>query len=142
MLYKDNFIRNMEKKNPTKIGWKINRQHPFWHLWASCLFHVIQINKRHKLFRGQWTFLSSLILIGPVVSEKKIQSRKHPFWHIWASCFFHVIPKKHELLKESSNVHSYKVWSQLWFQRRRLKTDNTHFDTNGPLVSFVYFWSA
>jgi protein tyrosine/serine phosphatase len=25
-----------------------------------------------------------------------------------------------------------------WFQRRRLKTDNTLFDTFGPLVSFKY----
>jgi hypothetical protein len=36
----------------------------------------------------QWISLPSLILIGPVVSEKKIQNRQHPFWHHWASCNF------------------------------------------------------
>jgi hypothetical protein len=36
------------------------------------------------------------------------------------------------------NEHSYQFWFQLaqWFQR--LKTNNTLFDTFGPLVYFVY----
>jgi hypothetical protein len=42
-----------------------------------------------------------------------------------------------------SNVYSYLILFQLahWFQRGRLKTDNTHFDTFGPHVSVVYFQS-
>jgi hypothetical protein len=42
-----------------------------------------------------------------------------------------------------SNEHSYHIWFQLaqWFHRR-LKTDNTLFDTFGAVVSFVYFRST
>ena len=38
----------------------------------------------------KWTFLPRLILIDPVVSEKKIKNRQHTFWYLWASCFFQV----------------------------------------------------
>jgi hypothetical protein len=49
-----------------------------------------------------------------------------------------------ETSRGSSNEHSYQVWLQLahWFQRRRVKFDNTLFYTCVPLVSFVNFRST
>jgi len=46
---------------------------------------------------------------------------------------------QHKLYKKNIQGSSYHVWFQLaqWFQRRRLKTDKAHFDTFGPLISFV-----
>ena len=28
-----------------------NRQHTFWHIWVSCFYCVLPINKKHKLFK-------------------------------------------------------------------------------------------
>jgi hypothetical protein len=46
---------------------------------------------------------------------------------------------KHKLSRGLSIEHSYPGFFLLahWFQRRRLKTDNTFFDTFWPLVNLV-----
>jgi hypothetical protein len=57
------------------------------------------------------TFLPSLILIRPVVSEK-MKNRQHPFRHLLLCSF-----RQHKLFIGPSNEHSYQTWFLLaqWF---------------------------
>lgn len=50
-------------------------------------------------------------------------------------------PQKSIVYRGPLNEHSKRVWFQLvlWFQRRTLNTENYHFDTFWPLVSFTEF---
>ena len=63
ILYKNQFIGNIEKKNPLRLVVKSskykNRRHPFWQIWASCFFCVLPISfvyywatHKKQLFRG------------------------------------------------------------------------------------------
>jgi hypothetical protein len=59
--------------------------------------------------------------------------------------FLRVLPiNKKKLFRGPFKEHAYQVWFQMaqWFQKRRLKTDNTFFDTFVRFVSFVYFQST
>ena len=89
---------------------------------------------------GQAFILFPYYPISLVVEEKKIKKQTTYFWHLWDTCFFCV------LLINNKNInfledHSMNIPTKFcsnghqWFQRRRLKTDNTLFDTFGPLVS-------
>lgn len=96
ILNNENFIRkkwNMKKKLhqdwlKNKHPSNKNRQDPFWHIWAFCLFPVLKVNKKHKkeLFNEHSTNLI-LVLSIPMVSENENKHRQHPFLLIWVSCF-------------------------------------------------------
>ena len=59
-------------------------------------------------------------------------------------CVYFLSTKNGKLSREPSNERSYQVLFQLGpcFQRGRLKRDYNIFVIFGPLVSFVYCWSA
>jgi hypothetical protein len=110
-----------------------NKQHPFWHFWAfvSCTSDHKKKNPLNSQRTIQWTFLPSLLPIGPVVSEETI-TLFPTFGPLVLLCTFDQ-QKNHSLLNERSNEHSYQVCFQLaqWFQRRPLKQ---HFLTHLGLL--------
>ena len=65
----------------------------------------------------------------PLVSEKEVKNRPHPL----VSLVYLRSTKKNFLKDQPNNIPT------VWFQRRRLKIDNTFFVIFGPLLSSVYF---
>ena len=115
------------------------------HAWRSCVFVNGSGRNERWLQRTSFhrCFLPSVGSFGPAVSKEKIQMRKviirripsngkssHSLWPG---------ELKHKLSRGLSIEHSYPGFFQLahWFQRRRLKTDNTFFDTFWPFVNLV-----
>ena len=146
--YIDNFISNIKEKKTIKIGRKKThfhiQKHPFRHICAS-LFLLCTSNQPIKtsIFNRiiQWSFLPSLVPIGPVVSEK-IKNRQHPFWLLWASCFFCclLLINKNSIFLEGNSIKCLTIISSNW--PSGFRTDNAIFDALGPLISFVYFRST
>jgi hypothetical protein len=134
-LYKDYFIRNIEKKN--NRDWLKNKRStyktPFLTPFGSlvCFVYFRSTGKNiHILLDHQMNIHSKFGSNWPMVSEKKIKNWRHHFWHIWASWLFCVLLIK-AFFRGSSNEHSYQVWFQLvlWFQRRGLKCESTQTTT-------------
>lgn len=89
ILHKENYIRNIRRKNNHQIWLKIkysinkNRKHLFLHLgpFVSDGFPNGIKTKQKTLYKMiQWTFLSSLISNGPVVSKEGWNLKVYERW--------------------------------------------------------------
>jgi hypothetical protein len=105
-----------------------NKQHTFWHFWASCFFCVLLIikKKQHWLLNEPSNEHSYQVCFQLAQQFQRRPLKQHTFSNIWAFCFFCVLfinKKNHSLLNEPSNEHSYQVCFQLAhkFQRKQLK---------------------
>ena len=128
--------------------WSVVKQtFPIISLPPSYLWHsnypynrcISDLNLRLICLRYEYTNAEELF-----TNQWDLRKKQHRVWHLWAfhSCTFHQ-QVKHDFFREPPNKHFYQVWFKLTkgFKRRRLITENTHFDTFGSLVSVAYLWS-
>ena len=117
------------------------RQHPFWHLWASCFFCALLIIKKNiNLLEDQiliqWAQWLQRRRLKCKRKRKKdwlknkfstyIQKQTTPFFFTPLGLLFLLCTSDRQnkkFLRGTSNEHSYKIWFKLaqWFHRRRLK---------------------
>ena len=85
-----------------------NRQHPFPHLWASCVL-CIAYQRQNCLEDHPMNIPTKFCSNWPHVVSEKIKNRQLPICPLWVFCFFCVILINTKLLGGPSNEHFYHV---------------------------------